>query len=376
VPLIDPRTGLIDRAWYLFFLSLNNATTAIIDDSGVTFSAESTIASVDAALDAVRQELQTQPSPSDLVSQMAEMQKQIEALEKQIECPCTELTAELQKQVDGLQAIPLPPQSTVLGVGGSNTQLQYNNAGTLDGAANLQYDGTNLGVGLTPSGSALLQVAAGSITKAPFELTTSAGAVMTVPDDGSFEYDGSVFYATPNANNRGVTVNEHFVARTGTKTMTSNTSLQAVFSGGSGGLTNGALTVNGSTSYYFECSLNLSSMSTTSGNLGFSIVGAGTATFTSAAWHSFGKDFSAQLTGSAIGGVFSNTEGATGNITTAGTGNAFSAIIKGIFRINAAGTIIPSVQLTTASAAVVGADCWFKCNAIGTDTVVSVGNWS
>jgi hypothetical protein len=51
-------------------------------------------------------------------------------------------------------------------------------------------------------------------------------------------------------------------------------------------------------------------------------------------------------------------------------------VIKGIFRINAAGTIIPSVQLTTASAAVVGANCWFKCNAIGTDTVVSVGNWS
>ena len=96
VPLIDPRTGLIDRAWYLFFLSLNDVATAVIDDSGLTFSAESVIASYDAALRAVNQELQTLPPVvtlpvpdvltdccSALVSQMAEMQKQIEGLQSQ-----------------------------------------------------------------------------------------------------------------------------------------------------------------------------------------------------------------------------------------------------------------------------------------------------
>lgn len=96
VPLIDPRTGLIDRAWYLFFLSLNNVATAVIDDSGLTFSAESVIASYDAALRLVNQELQTLPPVvtlpvpdvlgdccSALESQMAEMQKQIEALQVQ-----------------------------------------------------------------------------------------------------------------------------------------------------------------------------------------------------------------------------------------------------------------------------------------------------
>lgn len=93
VPLVDPRTGLISRAWYLFFLSLNRATTAIIDEGGVTFSAESAIASLDAELRAVNQELQTLPpvvalpAPdaladccSGLESQIAEMQKQINAL--------------------------------------------------------------------------------------------------------------------------------------------------------------------------------------------------------------------------------------------------------------------------------------------------------
>jgi hypothetical protein len=96
VPLIDPRTNLIDRAWYLFFLSLNNIASGVIDDSGLTFSSESLLASYDAALRSVNQELQTLPpvvtlpAPdvlgdccSALVSQTAEMQKQIEALQVQ-----------------------------------------------------------------------------------------------------------------------------------------------------------------------------------------------------------------------------------------------------------------------------------------------------
>ena len=96
VPLIDPRTGLIDRAWYLFFLSLNDIATGVIDDSGLTFSSESLLASYDAALLSVTQELQTLPPvvtlpvPDVLTdccfaleSQVAEMQKQIEALQVQ-----------------------------------------------------------------------------------------------------------------------------------------------------------------------------------------------------------------------------------------------------------------------------------------------------
>jgi hypothetical protein len=80
VPLVDPNTGLISRAWYLFFLSLNNVANAVVDDPVVGPSAESLIASYDAVLQTLAQEVQTQPSPSDLVSQVAEMQKQIEAL--------------------------------------------------------------------------------------------------------------------------------------------------------------------------------------------------------------------------------------------------------------------------------------------------------
>lgn len=105
VPLVDPRTGLISRAWYLFFLSLNNAATAIIDDSGVTFSAESTIASVEAELQTLAQFAETLPPAIDLSSELVKL---IDAAA--LEDCCSALVsqvAELQKQIDALQVQPI-----------------------------------------------------------------------------------------------------------------------------------------------------------------------------------------------------------------------------------------------------------------------------
>ena len=105
VPLIDPRTGLIDRAWYLFFLSLNNIATGVIDDSGLTFSSESLIASYDQVLQTLAQEVQTQPPTVDL---SAELIKQIQEANL-VDC-CSALvsqTAEMQKQIEALQVQPI-----------------------------------------------------------------------------------------------------------------------------------------------------------------------------------------------------------------------------------------------------------------------------
>jgi len=106
VPLIDPRTNLIDRAWYLFFLSLNNIASAVVDNGDIGTNTDSLLASYDAALRSVNQELQTLPpvvtlpAPdvlSDccfaLVSQTAEMQKQIEALQVQPIVDAASITA-------------------------------------------------------------------------------------------------------------------------------------------------------------------------------------------------------------------------------------------------------------------------------------------
>jgi len=80
VPLVDPRTGFIDRAWYLFFLSLNNAAVQVYDNPSVGPSPETLIASYDAALQELTQNVDTQQSPMALLPQLAEMQKQIDAL--------------------------------------------------------------------------------------------------------------------------------------------------------------------------------------------------------------------------------------------------------------------------------------------------------
>jgi hypothetical protein len=113
VPLIDSRTGLIDRAWYLFFLSLLNAATTI-DDVKIGTDTASLIASYDAALQALAQNVETQPLPVDL---SAELTKQIEAagLAEQSSALLSQI-AEMQKQLEALNLLPPPTQGTVTAV--------------------------------------------------------------------------------------------------------------------------------------------------------------------------------------------------------------------------------------------------------------------
>ena len=114
VPLIDPRTGLIDRAWYLFFLSLNNAATNIYDNPDVGPSSESLLASYDAALRTLADEVGTQPVPADF---SVELTKQIEAAGLSPYAPgLLSQVAEMQKQIDALNVLPPPAQGTVTAV--------------------------------------------------------------------------------------------------------------------------------------------------------------------------------------------------------------------------------------------------------------------
>ena len=106
VPLIDPRTGLIDRAWYLFFLSLQDIATSVVDDV-VGPDAETLLASYDAALMSVNQELQTLPPVVNLP--FADVLGDCcSALESQV--------TEMQKQIEALNVLPPPSQGTVTAV--------------------------------------------------------------------------------------------------------------------------------------------------------------------------------------------------------------------------------------------------------------------
>ena len=114
VPLVDPRTGLIDRAWYLFFLSLNNIATGVINDSNLGPDTMSLLASYDAALQALAQNVETQPPPVDL---SAELAKQIQeaGLTDQSSALLSQI-AEMQKQLEALSLLPPPSQGTVTAV--------------------------------------------------------------------------------------------------------------------------------------------------------------------------------------------------------------------------------------------------------------------
>jgi hypothetical protein len=199
--------------------------------------------------------------------------------------------------------------------------------------------------------------------------TFTAGTLATSPQAGDTEYDGVVKYSTPIAAERGVIQAEQFITvQGGTRTLASQTAAQKIF----GTPTNGALTVGGSRSYWFEGYVTLSAMSATSGAFGFAFLG--TATFTTIGWISEGVK--AALATAAATQQTANVTAANTAIVTATTNTVGWFYVKGLMRINAGGTIIPAVSLGIAAAAVVGQDAWFRIRAIGNNTVVSVGNWS
>jgi len=176
VPLIDPRTGLIDRAWYLFFLSLNNVATGVIDDSGLTFSSESLIASYDAALQALAQEVETQPLPVDL---SAELIKQIEAAG--LEDCCSGLLsqiAELQKQID---AILLQPSAssyiTSLGYVTGPASSTDNAIARFDGTSGKIIDNSVVTIDDTGATTGITTLAASTSVTTPIVLASNSAGL-------------------------------------------------------------------------------------------------------------------------------------------------------------------------------------------------------
>jgi hypothetical protein len=145
VPLVDPRTGFIDRAWYLFFLSLNNAAAEVYDNPAVAPDAVSLAASYDAALQELTQNVDSQPLPVD---SSAELIKQLDAfgLENQLAALLSQI-AELQKQIDGLQVQP------VVDVGAINAALAALYSAPVTYTANFSVAATDVWIINNKSGS-------------------------------------------------------------------------------------------------------------------------------------------------------------------------------------------------------------------------------
>lgn len=215
--------------------------------------------------------------------------------------------------------------------------------------------------------------AAGSASAASWPVFTS-GTKLTTAEAGAVEYDGKAFYLTAVASARQVVPARQMLALTANYTLTNTTNLQKLFDSP----TNGALTLAANTTYLVRGLVRITGMSGTSGNAQVDLLGAGTATLATCNFAVFGQDASTGAA-SAIGGCHSAPGGGnatSGNAITAGTGTAMWFIVEGLFRTGAGGTVIPSVALTTAIAAVVQADSYIYVEAVGPDTFNSVGNWS
>lgn len=169
----------------------------------------------------------------------------------------------------------------------------------------------------------------------------------------------------------GVGLFESWIKQAADRTLTNSVAEQKLFDQ----VANGTLTLPTGT-YFFRAIIYLTTMSGTSGNLAFDPIGAGTAVGATFLWHSNGLDNTTPTTAAAQGGAIHPTQQSTGNIVTAATGTAMGAIIFGTFRITTAGTIIPSISLTTAAAAVVKAGTFFGICRMSEQNVHSVGAWT
>jgi hypothetical protein len=204
---------------------------------------------------------------------------------------------------------------------------------------------------------------------APAHTFTLSGAVlMTSPVAGDMEVDstGLLYYTNLSTSRAKVDV-EHFICLTAAYTLTSQTGAQKMFNA----TTNGALTVAASTTYFFECDFNISNMSATSGSFGFAF--GGTATITSQGWKAVATK--STLTAATNPTMTYNTI-ANITLTSANTTTTGAALIRGIIRINAGGTLIPQISLGVANAAIMGVNSYFRIWPVGSNVVTNLGAWS
>ena len=246
---------------------------------------------------------------------------------------------------------------------GGGTTFGVYSAGTADNVfrGNVYFGNT----GVTPT--AKIHVAAGTATANTAPLKFTAGTNLTTAEAGTMEYDGENLYFSGEASQRGVVAASQFVILTSDYTTPLGTAnvLKQAFNA----TTNGALTLTLG-SYLFECLLNLSSLSATSGTIAFGFGGTALGRFRYLAT----ANKTATST-TAANTTFSNTAAAT-IITPATTTTTGYALVQGSIVITTAGTIIPSIALSVAAANVVATGSYFNLTPIGSSTVQTVGNWS
>ena len=212
--------------------------------------------------------------------------------------------------------------------------------------------------------------AAGTNTVAPVVMTS--GTNLTTASAGSHEFDGTCFYLNAAASSRQVADTEQVATVQGSAVALSNssTSPQNIFASA-----NDVLQLAASTTYMFECYLN---------------VGTGATSHTTAlgfvASSAFTKiDYWAELW-STTSGTISTTAPSVLDVAVStatvlnATSTATTTIIRarGVIRTNAASTVTPQITFSVGPTGTcqTNIDSFFRIWPIGSNVVAAVGNWA
>lgn len=152
-------------------------------------------------------------------------------------------------------------------------------------------------------------------------------------------------------------------------TLTSAITVQKLFNWS----TNGALTL-ATGRYQFRTMIYITGMSATSGNAAFSL--AGTATLADRVMNVLGIDSTTPLAAATSTGSATITSATVASMVTPTVGTGMFVEIGGMFNVTVTGTIIPSIQLVTAAAAIVQAGSYFECVRISDTGVTTLGTWA
>jgi hypothetical protein len=267
------------------------------------------------------------------------------------------LAANFQIEVDGTPGTNAMPGRIVFytNSGGTSTTQRLN----IDKSGNIVLGTAALATSAT-DGFIYLDSCAGLPTGTPTTYTGRIPSVYNSTDEALQVYSNSAW--------RSVGI-PNFIRQHATYTLSNSASVQKLFNGS----TNGALTLPVGT-YIFECLASLTSMSGTSGNAAFSIAnGTGTATNFLFYWTAVDGATATAAAWSSGDAVTSATPAA---MATAATNTTMQFWVRGSFEVSGAGTVIPSIQLANASAAVVAIGSYFTCERIGAAATVTNGNWS
>jgi hypothetical protein len=215
---------------------------------------------------------------------------------------------------------------------------------------------------------------AGQSTVPTMQLTSGVLMTGNTVTAGAFEYDGTVMYAAPSVNNRGVLNTTHFMVLAADYTANDSSAAQKVFNIGTSGA--GAITLPATTAYFMEAVYYITRAVGTNAHT-LSTLFAVSSALTGITYTAD----TTSTTGNTLGAV-SRIYGtaATAVIVTAASTSAsenITVVIRGIVRTNAATTFTPQIQYSSApgGAPTVLTNSHIRLTPIGTNAVTFVGNW-